>query len=64
MTSANTAHPLATYTDLELMRHLASRIPSLGALRLYLASVDPGSLTVDKKRRIVAMIERAMTRSD
>lgn len=51
---------LAGYSDLELMRNIASRIPGLHILRLYLESVDPDTLTMEKKRRIVAMIDRAI----
>jgi hypothetical protein len=44
--------------------HLSSRISTLGALRHYLASVDPYELTVHDKIRIPNLIQSAMTRSD
>lgn len=67
MTHTNTRDAdatLAGYSDLEIMRHLANRIPGLGELRRYLASVNADDLTVHDKRRILDTIECAMTRSD
>jgi hypothetical protein len=52
---------LDTYSDVELMAYLAGRISTLGALRHYLASVDPDELTVHDKIRILNLIQSAMS---
>jgi hypothetical protein len=49
------------YSDVELLTYLAGRISTLGALRHYLASVDPDELTVQDKIRILNLIQSAMS---